>query len=225
MWYKENQILPIIKRLVQHIGEITLNQLCESLGIENIYLEFYQKKNNEQLNGNGNNNNNKKRIIVNLKVRSGLLFKCPNCKKIRHINFLKNRDDCIRLLTKCERCKYWFSKSEDYQIIANVIKNTAKNLIFLYYRKKSACSLCRESNNRTIFSDKTYNGYMEIGHDEIYFYQELQFLNELVNINEISNDSIIKSFNDAVKNVEKYINNINNQISFTKFNIREFLSF
>ena len=31
--------------------------------------------------------------------------------------------------------------------IANVIKNTVKTLIFYYYRKKSTCSNCRESNN------------------------------------------------------------------------------
>ena len=28
IWYKENQILPVVKRLVQHIEEITLSQLC-----------------------------------------------------------------------------------------------------------------------------------------------------------------------------------------------------
>jgi len=229
MWYKENQVLPIVKRLVQHIGDITLNQLCESLGIENKSHEFYEEKKNELLKGNRNNENKKKRKIVNLKVRRGLLFNCPFCQKIRHINILKNRDDCIRALTKCEKCKYYFSNPLDFQKIANIIKNTAKNLIFLYYRKKSICSVCKEPNNtlfcRTKCSDKTCNGNMEIDYDEMSVYQELNFLSELVNIDENLNDEIIKQFNDAVKNVEKYIKNLNNKISFTKVNLAELFNF
>jgi len=231
IWYKENQILPVVRRLVQHISEITLNQLCESLGIENRSHEYYQEQNNELLDGNKNNeqNKNRRRQISNLKVRGGLFFKCPNCQKLRHITILKNRDDCIRTLTKCEKCKYYFSKPEDFKMIANVIKNTGKNLTFLYYRKKSTCSLCKESNNtlfcRTKCSDKTCNGYMEIDYDEMSIYQELKFLNELVNTNEPSTENEIKSFNEAVKSVEKYIKRMNNKISFTKINISELFSF
>ena len=229
MWYKENQILPVVKSLVQDIGEISLNQLCESLGIENKCHEFYLEQNNEYLNRINFNTIRRKRNIINLKVRNGLLFKCPNCKKIRHINIIKNREDFIRVLDKCEKCKYYFSKPEDFQKIANIIKNTAKNLIFLYYRKKSTCSLCKESNNtlfcRTKCSDKTCNGYMEIDYDEISIYQELKFLNELVNINENSYDNEIQQFNDAVKNVEKYIKGIFKQISFSKVNITKLFSF
>ena len=231
IWYKENQILPVVRRLVQHISEITLNQLCESLGIENRSHEYYQEQNNELLDGNKNNeqNKNRRRQISNLKVRGGLFFKCPNCQKLRHITILKNRDDCIRTLTKCEKCKYYFSKPEDFKMIANVIKNTGKNLTFLYYRKKSTCSLCKESSNtlfcRTKCSDKTCNGYMEIDYDEMSIYQELKFLNELVNTNEPSTENEIKSFNEAVKSVEKYIKRMNNKISFTKINISELFSF
>jgi len=176
IWYKEHQILPIVKNLVQDIGEITLNQLCESLGIEDKSHEFYQDQNNEILNGISINTIQKKRYIINLKARNGLIFKCPNCNKIRHINILKDRESCIRLIEKCEKCKYWFSKPEDFQKIANIIKNTAKNLVFLYYRKKSTCSLCKESNNtlfcRTKYSDKTCNGYLKIDHDEMSIHQE-----------------------------------------------------
>ena len=183
IWYKEHQILPIVKNLVQDIGEITLKQLCESLGIEDKSHEFYQDQNNEILNGISINTIQKKRYFINLKVRNGLIFKCPNCNKIRHINILKDRESCIRLLEKCEKCKYWFSKPEDFQKIANIIKNTAKNLVFLYYRKKSTCSLCKESNNtlfcRTKCSDKTCNRYLKIDYDEMSIHQELKFLNEL----------------------------------------------
>ena len=229
LWYKENQILPVVKRLVQHINEITTNQLCESLGIENKTHDFYQEQNNLNSNDNNNQEITKKRKVINLKVRSGLLFKCPHCDKIRHINILKSRDDCIRTLTKCEKCKSFTLKPEDFQKIANIIKNTAKNLIFLYYRKKSTCSICKESNNtlfcRTKCSDKTCNGYMEIDYDEMSIYHELKFLNELVNTEESSNEAELKPFNDAVKNVEKYIKNITKRIGFTKINISELFSF
>ena len=114
-------------------------------------------------------------------------------------------------------------------MIANIIKNTAKNLIFLYYRKKSTCSLCKEPNNtlfcRTKCSDKTCNGYMEIDFDEKNIYQELKFLSELVNIDENLKDKKINQFNDAAKNVEKYINKLNEKISFTKVNITGLFNF
>ena len=216
MWYKENQILPVVERLVQYIEEISINQIK--------FHEYYQKHNNVN-----NNYNKKKRYTVNLKVRNGLFFKCPNCNKNRHINILKNREDCIRTLEKCEKCKYWFSKPEDFEMIANIIKNTAKNLIFLYYRKKSTCSLCKESNNtlfcRTKCSDKTCSGYMEIDYDEMSIYQELKFLNELVNINECSCEVDIYEFNRAVKHVQKYIKKIIKKIGFNKINISELFSF
>ena len=204
MWYKENQILPVVKRLVQHIEEITLNKLCESLRIEN------QEQNYDILNEISNNEN--------LIVRNGIFFKCPNCKKVRHINIIKDRESCIRILLKCERCKYFFSKPEDYQMISKIIKNTVKYLVFLYYRKQSTCLLCKESNN-TLFCrekcpDKTCNGYMEIDFDEMSIYKELKFLNELINVNETSYDNEIRKFNDAVKNLGKYIKRIYKQNNF-----------
>ena len=70
---------------------------------------------------------------------------------------------------------------------------------------------------------------MKIGYDEMSIYQELKFLNELININErscyYSCDNIIKPFNNAVKNVEKYIKRLNKQINFDKVNIIELFNF
>ena len=51
MWYKENQILPVVKSLIQNIDEITLNQLSQSLGIKDKSHEFYLEQNYEFLNG------------------------------------------------------------------------------------------------------------------------------------------------------------------------------
>ena len=97
------------------------------------------------------------------------------------------------------------------------------------YRKKSTCSICKESNNtlfcRTKCSDKTCNGYMEIDYDEMSIYHELKFLKELVNTNEKLNDPEIQQFDKAAEKVEKYIKNISNRICFTKINISELFSF
>ena len=232
LWYKENQILPVVKRLVQHIEEITLSQLCESLNIENKSHEYYQEQNNEFMQGNNSNETKNKIKIRNLNVRSGISFKCPNCHKDRYINKLRYRDDCIREITHCKKCQYFFKNPEEYDMIANIIKTTAKNLMFLYYRKKSTCSLCKESNNtlfcRTICSDKTCNRYMQIDYDEMSIYQELKFLNELVNTsnnNNNNNEATYNDFNKAVKKLEKYFKNLNSKISFTKINVNELFSF
>ena len=229
MWYKEKQIFPVVKRLVQHIKDISIYQLCESLGIENKYHEFYKDQNNEIFNLISIDEIEKKRKDTILKVKNGLFFKCPNCYKIRHINSLKNRMNCINNILKCEKCKYFMYKPEDLEMIANIIKNTAKNLIFIYYKKKSTCSLCKESNNalfcRAKCPDKTCNGNMEIDYDEMSIYQELKFLNKLVNIDERSSDKIINQFDNAVRYAQKYIKNMNEQISFIKVNVTELFSF
>ena len=97
---------------------------------------------------------------------------------------MTSRIDFIREI-KCPnlKCKYLFTEV-DFDHVANVIKNTVKTLMFYYYRKKSTCSNCRESNNtlfcRTKCSDKTCNGYMLTDYDEMSVYQELNFLYELV---------------------------------------------
>ena len=238
-WYKENQILPVVKRLVQHIQEITLNQLCESLNIE-YKSHDYQEQNNEILEGNNNNKNNNKGNykFKNIIVTRGIVFKCPNCHEVRKIKELKTRNTCVLEITECKKCKYFFQKIEDYQMVANVIKNTAKNLMFLYYRKKSTCRNCKESNNtlfcRTICSDKTCNGQMETDFNELYIYQELKFLNELVDVNNnqikdnnIDNDkgNHLINFDSAVKSIKKYLRALNNKIMFTKVNISELFSF
>ena len=226
-WYKENQILPVVKRLVQHIEEITINQLCESLNIEYKSHEYYQEQNNE----NDNNNNNNMFIndkIINLRVRNGISFLCPKCKKVRQINYIKTRSACIREINHCKKCDNYLNQ-EEFKMIANIIKNTAKILIFLYYRKKSFCKNCKESNNtlfcRTKCSDKTCNGYMETDYDEMSIYQELKFLNILINKDKDSNENEIMNFNNAIKSVENYIKKLYENITFTKINISELFGF
>ena len=230
VWYKENQILPVVKRLVQHIEEITTSQLCESLGVDIKSNEYEQEQNNELLNSSNNQDiMNKKKIIVrNLNVRGGIYFKCPQCHILRHIFKLKNRNECIREIFICNKCRYSMKKEEDYMMIANVIKYAAKNLMFLYYRKKSSCSKCRESNAlfcRTKCSDKTCNGNMETDFDEINIFEELKFLNELANTSGSTNDSEIMDFNKIVKKIANYMKNLNDKLIFTKINISDIFNF
>ena len=115
-------------------------------------------------------------------------------------------------------------------MIANIIKNRAKNLMFLYYRKKSTCSKCRESNNtlfcRTKCSDKTCKGFMQTDYNEMSIYQELNFLNELANTqNTDEKDKETVKFNNAIKHIEKYMKSLNNKIMYTRVNITDLFGF
>ena len=229
VWYKENQILPVVKRLVQHITEITMNQLCESLDIENRSHNMYQ--NNEEVIDNGNNKGDMiKDKIINMKVKNGLVIRCPKCLKEFRINKINTRIDFIREL-KCKdpKCKYLFENNFD--MIANIIKNTVKTLMFYYYRKKSTCSNCREANNtlfcRTKCSDKTCNGYMSTDYDELGIYNELKFLNEIIKINNDKGNKPEeeKKFDTAVSKLTKYFENLNKKIDFINVNVSSMFTF
>ena len=228
IWYKENQILPVIKRLVQHITEITMNQLCESLDIEYRSHNIYQ--NNEEVIDNGNAKGNELDKIINMKVKNGIVIRCPKCHKEMRMNKINTRIDFIREL-KCNdpKCKFLFE--DNFDMIANVIKNTVKNLIFYYYRKKSTCSNCREANNtlfcRTKCSDKTCNGYMLTDYDEMSIYQELKFLNELVKINRKNDNKKPEEikFDKAVSKLEKFFDKLNSKIDFINVNLASMFTF
>ena len=231
VWYKENQILPVVKRLVQHITEITMNQLCESLDIEFRSHNIYQ--NNEDVpdvNDNMTNGNNKTKIL-NLKVKNGITLQCPKCSQEIRINKMKSRIDFIREM-RCpnQKCKYLFIE-EDFDKVANIIKNTVKTLIFFYYRKKSTCTNCRESNNtlfcRTKCSDKTCHGYMSTDYDEMSVYQELKFLYELV-----ENDGKTEGkpseevqFDKAVQKLKKFFDKLKSKIDFINVNVSNMFTF
>ena len=228
VWYKENQILPVVKRLVQHITEITMNQLCESLEIENRSHNMYQNNGDvPDVNENTANGANKIKIL-NLKVKNGIVLRCPKCLKEIRINKMTSRIDFIREM-KCpdKNCKYLFTEV-DFDNVANVIKNTVKTLIFYYYRKKSTCSNCRESNNtlfcRTKCSDKTCNGYMLTDYDEMGIYQELKFLYELVGSTE-GNSPEENNFDKAVSKLKKYFDKLKNKIDFINVNVSNMFTF
>ena len=231
IWYKENQILPVIKRLVQHITEITMNQLCESLEIENRSHNMYQNDGDVPDQDENITNGVNKNRILNLKVKNGIVLRCPKCQAEIRINKITTRLDFIRE-TKCtnQKCKYLFVE-KDFDTVANVIKNTVKTLIFYYYRKKSTCSNCRESNNtlfcRTKCSDQTCNGYMLTDYDEMSIYQELKFLYELVDIDETKKEkqTIEANFDKSVGKLQKYFEKLKSKIDFINVNVSNMFTF
>ena len=83
-WYKENQILRVVKKLLQNFQEININKVIEILGIEN--------------------NKNNKFNFIGLKVKNGIEIKCSKCNKINKINYILNRYDCIKKIIHCEFC-------------------------------------------------------------------------------------------------------------------------
>ena len=192
---------------------------------------MYQN-NEDVIETNENNNNGNKVKILNLKVKNGILLKCPKCNKEIRLNKINTRIDFIRNI-KCEdqKCKYLFTE-DDFNSVANVIKNTVKTLIFYYYRKKSTCSTCRESNNtlfcRTKCSDKTCNGYMLTDYDEMSVYQELKFLNEIIKINR---NKVKKSeeeeveFNKAVSKLKSYFEKLKSKIDYINVNLSSMFTF
>ena len=230
IWYKENQILPVVKRLVQHITEITMNQLCESLEIEYRSHNIYQN-NDDVPDANENLVNGNKVKILNLKVKNGIVLRCPKCLQEIRINKMTSRIDFIREI-KCPnlKCKYLFTEV-DFDHVANVIKNTVKTLMFYYYRKKSTCSNCRESNNtlfcRTKCSDKTCNGYMLTDYDEMSVYQELNFLYELVETDGKTEGKQPEeiNFDKAVEKLKKYFNKLKSKIDFINVNVSNMFTF
>ena len=230
IWYKENQILPVIKRLVQHITEITMNQLCESLEIEYRSHNMYQ--NNEDIpEVNENSSKGRKTKILNLKVKNGIVLRCPKCQKEIQINKMNSRIDFIReIKCKDKNCGYLFT-GDDFNLVANVIKNTVKTLIFYYYRKKSTCSNCRESNNtlfcRTKCSDKTCNGYMLTDYDEMSVYQELKFLYELVETDGKTEGKEPEeiNFDKAVGKLKNYFDKLKTKIDFINVNLSNMFTF
>ena len=207
-----------------------MNQLCESLEIEYRSHNMYQ--NNEDIpEVNENSSKGRKTKILNLKVKNGIVLRCPKCQKEIQINKMNSRIDFIREI-KCKEknCGYLFT-GDDFNLVANVIKNTVKTLIFYYYRKKSTCSNCRESNNtlfcRTKCSDKTCNGYMLTDYDEMSVYQELKFLYELV---EVESDNKEKpkeeiEFDKAVERLKKYFEKVKSKIDFINVDVSDMFTF
>ena len=224
-WYKENQILSIVKRLVQHIQEISNNQLCDMLGIEN--KNYYDNNNNNDV-SNYNNFNNKFNFI-GLKVKNGIEIKCSKCNKINKINYLINRYDCIQKIIQCEFCS---NIEKNYVKLRNIFLNNIKKNIFSYYKRKSMCSKCKENINslfcRNRCTDESCRGYLQRDVIEEDVSNEIKFFKIICcgdNNNENNNNRIIKEFEEGLKRIKKVVEEVEDNILYNKVDLGKLFSF
>ena len=223
-WYKENQVLAVVKRLVQHIPEITMGQLCECLNIDYKQQDY---QNNEIIEAKEENGEIRSKLF-NDKVRFGLTILCSKCGKYHTVSEMMTRLECIRNIIKCPFCKNLMTSNNDYNYIANKIKYTIRNLYFSYYKKKCSCSKCRENSAlfcRTMCPDTTCRGYMTVDYSEFVINNELMFLMNLVTNDGTAKEDEEKIFLQKMKNVQNYIKVMRNNISYENFPVFETFSF
>ena len=218
-WYKENQILSVVKRLVQHIDEISTNQLCECLGIEN---KHYVMNINENYN---NNYNNIQEEIFDLRLKEGLNIICDKCKKNYSVKEMTSRNICINLIMKCPFCGE-FIKNENK--ITNTILNQLKRDIFLYYRRKQLCRKCREESSclflREKCADQSCKGIMMYEYNEYDIANEINFLYKLTNV-ESNKKSQILEFEKGVEKVKDVIKDIYDKMGYNTLDFQELFNF
>ena len=203
-WYKENQILSIIRRLVNHIEEISMNQLCECLGIESKH--YYASNNNdndyEATYSNG--------FDEEIKVGEGITIYCKNCKSTYKINSINSRKNLDKVLMTCPKCKILI----DYRVIVNSIIASLKRSVFMYYRRRQSCFKCRDNSSVLFFRmkcpDASCKGVMNREVTEFDVAQEIHFVQKLMESDEKEQGNLqFKKVISVLKtNVEKMYNNV-----------------
>lgn len=203
-WYKENQILSIIRRLVNHIEEISMNQLCECLGIEGKH--FYS---------NNNNDNDYEATYTNgfdeeIKVNEGITLYCKECNASYKVNSIISRKNLDKSIMTCPKC----NKLVDHRIVINSIINSLKRSIFMYYRRRQTCFKCRDSSSVLFFRmkcpDASCKGIMNREVTEFDVAQEIYFIQKLMECDEKEqgNQQFKKVIHEMKGNVDKLYNNI-----------------
>ena len=226
-WYKENQILSVVKRLVQHIQEINQNQLCEMLGIKN---KNYYDNNNNNINNNYNNNNknNNEFKFFGITVKNGIEIKCSNCNKINKINYISYRYECIQKIIQCGYCN---NIEKNYVKLRNIFLNNIKKNIFNYYKRKTMCIKCKENIN-TLFcrnrcTDESCRGLMQIEVNEEEVSNEIKFYKILIcgENNDNNDNGIIKEFDEGMKRIKKVVEDVEDKILYNKVDLGKLFNF
>ena len=219
LWYKENQILSIVKRLISHIQEISISQLCECLGIENKHYNINISDNNN------NYFNNQIEDIYDFKLKEGLNIKCNECNKNYFVKDMITRNDCINKIMKCPFCNK-FIKSE--QKISNLILHQIKKDIFLYYRRKQICRKCKESSStffiREKCPDQSCKGIMINEYNEFDIANEINFLFKLTNV-EDNKKSKYNEFEQGVEKVKNIVKEIYDKMGYNSIDMSELFGF
>ena len=215
LWYKENQILSIVKRLISHIQEISISQLCECLGIEN---KHYNINDNNYF-------NNQIEEIYNFKLKEGLNIKCNECNKNYFVKDMITRNDCINKIMKCPFCNNFIKKENK---ISNLILHQIKRDIFLYYRRKQICRKCKESSStffiREKCPDQSCKGIMINEYNEFDIANEINFLFKLTNVEE-NIKSKYPVFEKGVEKVKNIVNEIYDKMAYNSIDMNELFGF
>ena len=201
-WYKENQILNVVKKLVQNFQEINI-KLDEILGIKNY------------------NNNNK--FNIGLKVKNGIEIECSKCRKINKINYIQNRYDCIQKIIQCQFC----NNENNYVKLRNIFLNFIKKNIFEYYKRKSMCSKCKENINslfcRIRCIDESCRGIMNRNVNEEDVRNEIKFFKILLcgenNNNDNDNNENVIEFDEEMKKIKNVVENVEDKILYNKIDL------
>jgi hypothetical protein len=227
-WYKENQVLSIIRRLVKHIEEITLQQLCECLGIEHKHYYTSQNENKTDIETIGYNGVNGMNDYIGLEVSRGIVLTCSSCKTPRRINKMRTRNETINDIVLCTGCNQTL---KNFGYVVNVIMKAVKDVMFAFGSKKKTCYKCKYYQTYSFMihscTDKTCKGELHKDMNEGSAVQEMKFLYYLVTTasHYEKKNNIVNEFDNAVKEIEKYVENAYNKIKYRKLNMRELFSF
>lgn len=135
-WYKQNQILASITRLVKHIEEVDMYQLANCLGIDSTkYMSIEKSKDNIENNADIIMENNN---IVKCFAKNGITIKCSGCDTERKINKIMDDSNNIINVLKCEK------------VIFNIII-FFKILVWNYFQK-----LCFTQKQYTVRNKKKH---------------------------------------------------------------------
>ena len=217
-WYKENQILSIIRRLVSHIEEISINQLCECLGIDSkhFYLAAENNKEEDVAYTIG--------YFEEIKVNEGISINCINCKKVYKINHMTTVEDTAKKIMICPECG---KLQKNPQIINNILHSIKKN-IFLYYRRRNICLKCKDNSNvlflRGRCPDPSCKGALRKDTTEFNVAQEIYFVYKLVEGND-SKDQTVITFMKAAKQLKPIVEKLYNNIKYNQVDLSELMNF
>lgn len=102
-WYKENQILSSVSRLVKHINEINMGHLAECLGID--ASKFNQTIKSEPV----HQVNDEITKEVKYFAKTGITVPCLKCGELKQITSTEGKSKNIMKLLQCDKVKYFSS--------------------------------------------------------------------------------------------------------------------
>ncbi len=141
IWYKENQLLMSVNRLLKHIKEVQMEMLVDCLELNKSKYVIKEQTNIELI-------GHEKDLIHNIfsvtlmYARNGISIQCEHCGNIMRIIKIDESNDNIREMLFCYLCK---SELGNMVKLMNIISLHCKKLVSKYYYGHKICSKCRDS--------------------------------------------------------------------------------